>query len=147
MTDDDRQLPGLVRELVTLSRRFRSNADRLHPDLSFVDYSLLTEMAERNGARAGDLVGLYNLNKSTISRQVTALRQAGLVVREPDPGNPRAQLLHPSDRGRELLALADARMRREVDMRTEGWSPDEVRALRTLLARYNGAASAAVEDV
>ncbi|MFF8726836.1 MarR family winged helix-turn-helix transcriptional regulator [Streptomyces sp. NPDC015171] len=142
MRDDDRELPGLVRELVTLSRRFRSHADRLHPDLSFVDYSLLSEMAERNGARAGDLVGLYNLNKSTISRQVAALQQAGLVVREADPDNPRGQLLRPSDRGRELLALADGRMRREVDARTEDWSPDEVSTLRALLARYNAAPSA-----
>ncbi|MEV6118314.1 MarR family transcriptional regulator [Streptomyces sp. NPDC052109] len=147
MTDDDRELPELVRELVTLSRRFRSNADRLHPDLSFVAYSLLSEMAERDGTRAGELVGLYNLNKSTISRQVTALQRAGLVVREADPDNPRGQLLHPSDRGRELLALADALMRREVDARTEGWSPDEVRTLRTLLARYNGASPSGAGDV
>ncbi|WP_233273658.1 hypothetical protein [Streptomyces broussonetiae] len=55
-------------------------------------------------------------------------------------------MLHPSDRGRELLALADARMRREVDARTDGWSPDEVRALRTLLTRYNAAPSLAAED-
>ncbi|MER8089948.1 MarR family winged helix-turn-helix transcriptional regulator [Streptomyces sp. NPDC087532] len=146
MTDDDRELPGLVRELVTLSRRFRANAERLHPDLSFVDYSLLSEMAERNGVRAGDLVGLYGLNKSTISRQVTALQRAGLVVREVAPDNRRVQLLHLSDSGRQLLARADARMFREVDARTAGWSPDEVRALRSLLVRYNAAASAITED-
>ncbi|QHA08840.1 MarR family transcriptional regulator [Streptomyces broussonetiae] len=96
MTEDERELPGLVRELVTLSRRFRSNADRLHPDLSFVDYSLLSEMAERGGVRAGDLVGLYSLNKSTISRQVTALQRDGLVVRETDPDNPRASCCTPA---------------------------------------------------
>ncbi|MEU8974395.1 MarR family transcriptional regulator [Streptomyces monashensis] len=147
MTGHDRGLSELVRELVTLSRRFRSNADRLHPDLTFVDYSLLSEMAERDGARAGDLVGLYSLNKSTISRQVAALQRAGLVVRAADPDNPRVQLLHPSDRGRELLALADARMRREVDARTEGWSPEEVSALRTLLTRYNAAPSPLAGDL
>ncbi|GAA2728794.1 MarR family winged helix-turn-helix transcriptional regulator [Streptomyces nogalater] len=146
MTDDDTEVPGLVRELVTLSRRFRANAERLHPDLSFVDYSLLSELAERDGARAGELVGLYGLNKSTISRQVTALERAGLLVRETVPGNRRVQLLRPSDRGRELLARADARMYREVDARTAGWSPEEVRALRTLLARYNAAASAVAGD-
>jgi DNA-binding MarR family transcriptional regulator len=146
VTDDDTEVPGLVRELVTLSRRFRANAERLHPDLSFVDYSLLSELAERGGARAGDLVGLYGLNKSTISRQVTALERAGLLVRETVPGNRRVQLLRPSDRGRELLARADARMHREVDARTAGWSPGEVGTLRALLARYNAAASAVAED-
>lgn len=146
VADNDRELPALVRELVTLSRRFRTNAERLHPDLSFVEYSLLSEMAERNGARARDLVGLYGINKSTISRQVAALQRAGLVVREADPDNARTQLLHPSDHGRELLAHADARMHHEVSTRTETWSPDEVKALRGLLARYNTAASAVTED-
>jgi DNA-binding MarR family transcriptional regulator len=146
VADGDREIPELVRELVTLSRRFRANAERLHPDLSFVDYSLLSEMAERNGARAVDLVGLYGINKSTISRQVAALQRAGLVVRDAAPDNHRVQLLHPSDRGRELLARADALMYREVDTRTEGWSPDEVRTLRSLLARYNAASSAPPEQ-
>lgn len=143
MADDETALRGLVRELVTLSRRFRGNAERLHPDLSFVDYSLLSETDARNGARAPDLVGLYGLNKSTISRRVTALRRAGLVVREADPHDHRAQLLRPSDRGRELLARADALMYREVDARTEGWAAGEVQGLRGLLARYNAGASAA----
>ncbi|MEU6764969.1 MarR family transcriptional regulator [Streptomyces sp. NPDC046853] len=146
MADADREIQALVRELVTLSRRFRANAERLHPDLSFVEYSLLSEMAERGGARARDLVGLYGINKSTISRQVAALHQAGLVVREADPDNARGQILHASDRGRELLAHADALMHREVDTRTDAWSPDEVRALRGLLARYNDAASAVTEE-
>ncbi|MEU9976556.1 MarR family transcriptional regulator [Streptomyces sp. NPDC051014] len=142
MADDDTEIRGLVRELVTLSRRFRGNAERLHPDLSFVDYSLLSEMDARDGARATDLVGLYGLNKSTISRQVTALQRAGLVVREADPQDHRARLLRPSDLGRELLARADALMYREVDARTDGWAAGEVRALRGLLARYNAGASA-----
>ncbi|MEV8313387.1 MarR family winged helix-turn-helix transcriptional regulator [Streptomyces sp. NPDC059900] len=146
MADDDREIPALVRELVTLSRRFRANAERLHPDLSFVEYSLLSEMAERGGARARDLVGLYGINKSTISRQVAALQQAGLVVRETDPDHARGQLLHPSDRGRELLAHADTLMHREVATRTGAWTPEEVSTLCGLLARYNAASSAATED-
>ncbi|MGW7541557.1 MarR family winged helix-turn-helix transcriptional regulator [Streptomyces sp. NPDC054770] len=146
MSDVDLGIPGLVREMMTLSRRFRANAERLHPDLSFVDYSLLSEIAERDGARAADLVGLYGINKSTISRQVAALHRAGLVVRGPAPDNRRGQLLRVSDQGRELLARADALMHREVDKRTEGWTRHEVRTLRGLLARYNAAASALPED-
>ncbi|MFC8125759.1 MarR family winged helix-turn-helix transcriptional regulator [Streptomyces sp. NPDC057302] len=146
MAADDRDVPALVRELVTLSRRFRTNAERLHPDLSFVEYSLLSEMAERNGGRARDLTGLYGINKSTISRQVAALQHAGLVVREADPDNARVQLLHPLDHGHELLAHADALMHHEVSTRPQAWSPQEVRALRGLLARYNTAASAVTED-
>lgn len=145
MADDETALRGLVREPVTLSRRLRGSTERLHPDLSFVDYSLLSETDARDGARATDLVGLYSLNKSTISRQVTALQRAGQVVREADPHDHRAQLLRPGDRGRELLARADALMYREVDARTEGWAAGEVQALRGLLARYHAGASAAAE--
>ncbi|MGW1840263.1 MarR family winged helix-turn-helix transcriptional regulator [Streptomyces sp. BBFR2] len=144
--DGDGELPGLERQLVILARRFRANAERFHPELTLVGYSLLTEMAERDGVRAGDLTGLYGLNKSTISRQVADLHRAGLVVRDRDPANSRVQLLRISDRGRELLALAATRLHREVAARTHGWTPEEVATLHRLLGRYNASPAAPDDD-
>ncbi|MCQ4079241.1 MarR family transcriptional regulator [Streptomyces sp. RB6PN25] len=145
MSADPDVTQGVVRELVNLSRRFRTNADRLHPELGFVDYSLLTQMAQPGGVRAGDLVHLTGLNKSTISRQLAALQRAGLVVRELHPQDNRVQLLRPSERGRQLLALANTRMEHEVSHRTHGWTSQEVDTFRTLLARYNAATSPAAD--
>ncbi|MCP2259835.1 DNA-binding transcriptional regulator, MarR family [Streptoalloteichus tenebrarius] len=137
MSRPEEEISGLIRQLVTLTRRVRINAGRLRPELSFVGYALLSQMAEHDGVRAGDLVELTGLNKSTISRQVADLQRAGLIVRELDPADSRVLLLRPSALGRELLAEADIEMRREVRRRTRDWTPEEVATLRALLTRYN----------
>lgn len=141
MTTEHDEIDQLVRRLVELSRRFRVNATRLHPELSFAAYSLLTQLEQAGGARAGDLVGLSGLNKSTISRQLADLQRDGLVVRALHPRDSRVQVIRVSDRGRELLALANATMRKEVERRTRGWTSHEVATLRTLLYRYNSASN------
>ncbi|MFD5300916.1 MarR family winged helix-turn-helix transcriptional regulator [Streptomyces mutabilis] len=91
----------------------------------------------KRSVRAGHLARLTGLNNSTISRQVSALRRAGLLVSEPDPYDSRSHRLRPSPRGRELLALADAEMYREVERRTAGWAPRDVAMFHALLTRYN----------
>ncbi|MHA6762484.1 MarR family winged helix-turn-helix transcriptional regulator [Streptacidiphilus sp. PAMC 29251] len=131
------EIPALVIQLVNLSRRFRSNGERLHPELTFAAYSLLAQLQQLGGARAGDLVGLSGLNKSTISRQLADLQREDLVVRALDPADNRVQVIKVSERGLRLLTAADAAMRRETARRTVGWTPQEIAAFHGLLARYN----------
>ena len=75
------------------ARRVRALSARLHPDLPFVAYSLLSSIDAVDGCRAVDLAALYRLDKSTVSRQVADLEQRGLVSREPDPAGGRSQVL------------------------------------------------------
>src|SRR3954465_2271563 len=97
------------RELTVFSRRIRSLSARLHPELSFVAYSMLSQIAGEQECSAVDLVHLYQLDKSTVSRQVADLESPGLVDRTPDPAGGRRQLLQVTAAGAQLLDRAAQR--------------------------------------
>ncbi len=131
----------LEREIALLLRRSRAISSRLarelHPDLDGAAYGLLALLADAGPLRAGDLVARLGLDKSTVSRQVSSLVALGLVDREPDPADGRAQVLRPSAEGAARLSgIRDARRARwEADL--SGWPADDVATLAELLARLN----------
>lgn len=128
---------AVQRELTLFARRVRALSARLHPDLPFVSYALLSSVDAAGGCRAVDLVTLYRLDKSTVSRQVADLEQRGLVSRAPDPAGGRAQILRVTRAGAELLAAAAERQREELDRRLASWSAEEIEQFARLLSRYN----------
>lgn len=63
---------AIQREMTVFARRARASAGRMHPELSLVSYTLLGHLETSGGRRATDLAAHYALDKSTVSRQVTA---------------------------------------------------------------------------
>ena len=61
-------LEDLYQGLSTLVRRARDLGDDLHPGLSLVAYTLLTQIDVTPEARAADLAAHFGLDKSTVSR-------------------------------------------------------------------------------
>ncbi|MGX5654238.1 MarR family winged helix-turn-helix transcriptional regulator [Geodermatophilus nigrescens] len=131
----------LEREIGLLLRRSRAISARLarelHPDLDGAAYGLLALLADAGPLRASDLVARLGLDKSTVSRQVASLVALGMVDREPDPADGRAQVLRPSPDGAARLArIRDVRRARwESDM--SDWPADDVTTLADLLGRFN----------
>jgi DNA-binding MarR family transcriptional regulator len=131
----------LEREIGLLLRRSRAIsaklAAELHPDLDGAAYGLLALLQDAGPLRASDLVARLGLDKSTISRQVTALVELGLVDRAPDPDDGRAQVLSPSGEGtRQLSRIRQARRARwESDL--EEWPAQDIATLAELLERLN----------
>lgn len=124
-----------------LRRRIAERARLIHPDLSPVAYSMLMALHDSGPQRASELVELFSIDKGAVSRQVQLLLELGLVEREPDPADRRAQILTVSDAGRERLdAIATAR-RAELSEKLGAWSDDELATFVDLLARYNASAS------
>jgi DNA-binding MarR family transcriptional regulator len=82
-------------------------------------------------------VARLGLDKSTVSRQVSSLVALGMVDREPDPLDGRAQVLRPSAEGATRLArIREVRRARwESDM--SDWPADDVTTLADLLGRFN----------
>ncbi len=58
-------LEDLYKGLATMVRRSRGVGDDLHPRLSLVAYTLLTEIYLTPGVRAADLCAHFGLDKST----------------------------------------------------------------------------------
>lgn len=94
----DQEFPALERELTVFLRRARANsgemAREVHPDLESSAYGLLFRLEECGRQRATELAAYIGVGKATMSRQLRALEELGLVAREPDPADGRAWLVH-----------------------------------------------------
>lgn len=141
-TADEAALETIHHELTSFARRARASAGRMHPELSLVSYTLLGHLEESGGRRATDLAVHYALDKSTVSRQVTALERAGLVERRADPDDNRGQLLHLTPAGTAALARVTERRREAFRARLADWSADDLARFAEYLVRYNAAAAA-----
>ncbi|MFG2884847.1 MarR family winged helix-turn-helix transcriptional regulator [Streptomyces sp. NPDC048297] len=138
----DQEFLSLERELTVLFRRARANqgemAREVHPDLESSAYGLLIRLDELGGQRATDLAGYIGVGKATMSRQLRALEELGLVAREPDPADGRASLVTLTDEGRGRVGrVREARRARYVSQLAH-WDRHEVSELARLLNQLNG---------
>jgi DNA-binding MarR family transcriptional regulator len=138
----DESLEAIQRELTAFARRARATAARLHPELTLVSFTLLSHLEEQQGCRATDLAAHYMLDKSTVSRQVTALERLGFVERRPDPADQRVRVLHPTRAGHKALAVAHERRRQLIRERLADWAEEDLSRFAEYLVRYTEASSA-----
>ncbi|MFB7497183.1 MarR family winged helix-turn-helix transcriptional regulator [Streptomyces sp. NPDC056161] len=138
----DQEFLSLEREMTVLMRRARASqgemAREVHPDLESAAYGLLIRLDEQGRQRATDLAAYIGVGKATMSRQLRALEELGLVAREPDPGDGRAWLVNLTDEGRRRVGrVREARRARYVHQLAH-WDPHEVAELARLLHKLNG---------
>jgi DNA-binding MarR family transcriptional regulator len=129
------------RELAVLLSRARAwnreVATEVHPDLQPTAYALLSRVDELGSVRASDLCDYFGIDKGAVSRQVGLLERVGLVRREPDPDDGRAQRLVVTDDGTKRLTQAREGRRRLVREQLDRWPDADVGTLATLLGRFN----------
>jgi DNA-binding MarR family transcriptional regulator len=73
---------------------------------------------------------------STMSRQVTRLETAGLVMRSTSLADGRVRTAELTHRGREAVESLSAARRRLLDRALADWSPGDREALTQLLGRF-----------
>jgi DNA-binding MarR family transcriptional regulator len=131
----------LERELTVLFRRARAASGDLaravHPELEAAAYGLLVRLEEAEPERATDLAAYFGVGKATMSRQLRALEDLGLVAREPDPADGRAYLMRLTDEGRERFSRVRVARRERYVGQLRAWDPGEVAELARLLHRLN----------
>ncbi|BAC70675.1 MarR family winged helix-turn-helix transcriptional regulator [Streptomyces avermitilis] len=137
----DREFLSLERELTVFLRRARANqgemAREVHPDLESAAYGLLVRLDECGRQRATALAAYIGVGKATMSRQLRALEDLGLVAREPDPADGRAWLVHLTEEGRRRVGrVREARRARYVSQLAH-WDQREVAELARLLHQLN----------
>ncbi|GHH30538.1 MarR family winged helix-turn-helix transcriptional regulator [Streptomyces rubradiris] len=137
----DQEFLSLERELTVLLRRARANqaemAREVHPDLESSAYGLLIRLDEQGGQRATELAAYIGVGKATMSRQLRALEELGLIAREPDPADGRAWLVTLTDEGsRRVGTVREARRARYV-RELAHWDRREVAELARLLHELN----------
>jgi DNA-binding MarR family transcriptional regulator len=91
---------------------------------------------DQDGIRATELARLSARHKQVIGRLVDELEELGYVERRPDPGDRRAKLIFPTERGLDQVRLGDeiiadieARHSSEVGARTYAQFRDVLRGV------------------
>jgi DNA-binding MarR family transcriptional regulator len=130
-------LDDLYLGLTTLARRARDVGDELHPSISLVDYTLLTQIDVTPGMRAADLAAHFCLDKSTLSRQLEQLISAGLLRRDGEQPGRRGYALALTPAGRQRLDAAAQAVRGRLAERLTDWDDRDIAAFAQLLSRFN----------
>ncbi|WP_411080949.1 MarR family winged helix-turn-helix transcriptional regulator [Streptomyces sp. cmx-18-6] len=143
-TGVDHEFLALERELAVFLRRARASsgemAREVHPELEPAAYGLLVRLESAGRQRATELAAYFGVGKATMSRQLRALEDLGLVAREPDPADGRAWLVRLTDEGlARFRSVRDARRGRYV-RKLAGWDRAEVAELARLLRQLNARA-------
>lgn len=128
-------------QLGALLRRTRTfvaaSATSVHADLGTTGYVILSRLLDAGPMRASELVDVFGTDKATISRQTAMLERSGLVSREPDPTDRRAQTIRVTADGRRRMQAARRRNQRRLRSGLSAWAADDVRELGRLLEQFN----------
>ncbi|MET8680418.1 MarR family transcriptional regulator [Streptomyces sp. NPDC004647] len=150
MNGADHAFLALERELAVFLRRARASsgemAREVHPDLEPAAYGLLVRLEDAGQQRATDLAAYFGVGKATMSRQLRALEELGLVTREPDPADGRASLVDLTEVGRTRFSAVRSARRQRYVRKLEGWNRAEIAELARLLNRFNRLGEADEQD-
>lgn len=137
----DPEFLDLERELAVFLRRARANsgemAREVHPDLEPAAYGLLVRLEETGHQRATELSAYFGVGKATMSRQLRALQDLGLIAREPDPADGRASLVRVTDEGLSRFRQVRAARRGRYVRKLADWDRREIAELARLLHQLN----------
>lgn len=99
------------------------------------NYFYLFYICRNPGVSQDALAKALYVNKSSVTRHIARLEQAGLLTRTPDPEDRRVMLVHPTEKAAALLPTL-----REVSglwytAITAGFTPEETSQFESLLSR------------
>ena len=122
-----------------LSNLGRTLAHSPNAGLSNIDYNTLAWLANRtfDGCRLSDLAEGRGYDVSTMSRRVAHLVGAGLVERERDTADGRAQVLRLTPAGRDVVARERTRRVHLITETLDDWSEEDRSQLARMLGRLN----------
>lgn len=141
MTDDGERnamLAGIERECMLLARhQVMVNRHVDGPLLERSAYLLISRLEAAGPMSIGQLAEAFQLDTSTVNRQVAALLRGGLAERIADPDGGLARKLRATDEGRRRYAADRERYYRGLERVLVGWSDEDRVELFEVLMRLN----------
>jgi DNA-binding MarR family transcriptional regulator len=113
-------------------------AARGHPEVRF-PHGNVFQYLDDAGTRVSVLAERAGVTKQAMAQLVAHLEQHGYVERVPDPADGRAKLVHATDRGRDVFAIAREQMAAVEARLAERLGEAKLRRLRSLLAELGDA--------
>lgn len=136
-------IAALEHELSVLWRRARASARKVavevHPDLDSGAYGLLVLLQQEGALRLTDLAARVGVGKPSVSRQVAMLQELGLVRKQSDPADGRAQTISLTPQGKASLAQAQQARKEHFRQVWAQWDPEDLSTLGGLLHKLNAA--------
>jgi DNA-binding MarR family transcriptional regulator/ribosomal protein S18 acetylase RimI-like enzyme len=143
----DSPLQANVKPIRDASRRLVRELGFMKPTLAGTEFSAsavhtLIEIGARDSLTSGELSDILNLEKSSVSRMVRKLVDAGELVESVSETDSRIKPLSLTGKGRETLAAIDAFARKQVVAALSNLSPNSHKTVRDGLAFYADALEA-----
>ena len=134
-------LTAVEHQISMLWRRGRSVSHQLsrqvHPDMEPAAYGLLSVIRRQGPIRLTELASCIGVGKPSVSRQIAFLEGLGLVSKEADPLDGRAQSIRLTPKGEEKMHQVQDARREVFRERLAEWPPEELQALATYMAKLN----------
>ena len=114
--------------------------ERIRPlGLAPAQFMTLLELWEEDGLTQKDLVRRLDIEQATMANTLKRMERDGLIVRQENPTDRRAQLIRLTDKARSLQDDATAAANEVNGTALSGLSEDERRAFIKTMARVIGA--------
>lgn len=137
----DAALKTVEHQISIFWRRARSVSQQLsrqvHPDMEPAAYGLLTVIRKEGPIRLTELASCIGVGKPSVSRQIAFLESIGLVVKEADPLDGRAQTIRLTPHGEEKMHQVQDARRQVFRERLGEWPVEDLQALATYMAKLN----------
>ncbi|MFE6050438.1 MarR family winged helix-turn-helix transcriptional regulator [Kitasatospora sp. NPDC056446] len=127
---------GLLLRRTTRTRLHRRLTEGMGRELDELTYPVLSALARTGPRSAADLAPEVGLDRSGVTRRASRLEAAGLVRREPDPADRRAQLLVLTGPGRQAVAELRERLAAHITAGLADWPAGEAEAFARQLRRF-----------
>lgn len=124
------EIAFLVRRLEAARRKFHFGLERAH-------YLLLILLERNDRQSVGTLAEQVNLDASTVTRQVAAMKSCGLVDKHDNPDDRRGGFVTITEAGRDAAAEVRERRLGRIEDGFKDWTEDERNEFARLTARYN----------
>ena len=137
---DDRiaQIISEFSEVFAFARsHWASYAQEVDPELKGVGMIVLQLIFKKGPVTATALSQMLDMDKAVVSRQVSKLRELGLLEAEASAEDRRVTLLRASEAAQRTLERLHAQNAHAYHERFEQWSAEELEQLREGLHRFN----------
>ncbi|WP_423184221.1 MarR family winged helix-turn-helix transcriptional regulator [Arthrobacter sp. NyZ413] len=141
--DVDAALQQVEHQLSMFWRRARSLSYQLsrqvHPDMEPAAYGLLSIIRTEGPIRLTELASCIGVGKPSVSRQVAFLEGIGMVSKEADPKDGRAQSIRLTAKGEDKMHQVQDARRQVFRERLGEWPLNEIQTLADYIERLNAA--------
>ena len=137
----DAALTAVEHQLSLLWRRARSISHQLsrqvHPDMEPAAYGLLSVIRQQGPIRLTELASCIGVGKPSVSRQIAFLEGLGLVSKEADPLDGRAQAIRLTPKGEDKMHQVQDARREVFRERLAEWPAEDLQTLAAYIGKLN----------